>query len=159
MRIVNSSAASPIADQSMRQPSLRQLGIAAVALVIGGGSDDDAASIAFTAVLGVMVVLGLPLLGIAPDMTELAFGALAGLTVCAVLQVIAATSPLGPPAVQMGTLFKLVRVLTIGRKQTAGSRECRSHRAAVAFAMRVAHRGLRFGGSTSATDDGVPSSK
>lgn len=88
--------------------------IAAVAPVIGADSDDVAASIAFTAVFGVVVVLGLPLLGIALGMTGLAFGALAGLTVYAVPQVIAATSPLGMIAVQMGTLVKLVRVLMLG---------------------------------------------
>ncbi|PZU69329.1 putative sulfate exporter family transporter [Sphingobium sp.] len=88
--------------------------IAAVAPVIGADSDDVAASIAFTAVLGVVVVLGLPLLGIALGMSGLAFGALAGLTVYAVPQVIAATSPLGAAAVQMGTLVKLVRVLMLG---------------------------------------------
>ncbi|MET4898684.1 putative sulfate exporter family transporter [Sphingomonadaceae bacterium jetA1] len=88
--------------------------IAAVAPVIGADSDDVAASIAFTAVLGVVVVLGLPLLGIALGMSGLAFGALAGLTVYAVPQVIAAASPLGTTAVQMGTLVKLVRVLMLG---------------------------------------------
>ena len=88
--------------------------IAAVAPVIGADSDDVAASIAFTAVLGVVVVLGLPLLGIALGMGGLAFGALAGLTVYAVPQVIAAASPLGATAVQMGTLVKLVRVLMLG---------------------------------------------
>lgn len=88
--------------------------IAAVAPVIGADSDDVAASIAFTAVLGVVVVLGLPLLGIALGMSGLAFGALAGLTVYAVPQVIAAASPLGAAAVQMGTLVKLVRVLMLG---------------------------------------------
>jgi uncharacterized integral membrane protein (TIGR00698 family) len=88
--------------------------IAAVAPVIGADSDDVAASIAFTAVLGVAVVLGLPLLGIALGMSGLAFGALAGLTVYAVPQVIAAASPLGATAVQMGTLVKLVRVLMLG---------------------------------------------
>ncbi len=88
--------------------------IAAVAPVIGADSDDVAASIAFTAVLGVIVVLGLPLLGIALGMSGIAFGALAGLTVYAVPQVIAAASPLGAAAVQMGTLVKLVRVLMLG---------------------------------------------
>jgi len=88
--------------------------IAAVAPVIGADSDDVAASIAFTAVLGVVVVIGLPLLGIALGMSGLAVGALAGLTVYAVPQVIAAASPLGPAAVQMGTLVKLVRVLMLG---------------------------------------------
>lgn len=88
--------------------------IAAVAPVIGADSDDVAASIAFTAVLGVAVVIGLPLLGIALGMSSLAFGALAGLTVYAVPQVIAAASPLGAVAVQTGTLVKLVRVLMLG---------------------------------------------
>lgn len=88
--------------------------IAAVAPVIGADGDDVAASIAFTAVLGVVVVLALPLAGIALGMTSLRFGALAGLTVYAVPQVIAAASPLGAGAVQMGTLVKLVRVLMLG---------------------------------------------
>jgi uncharacterized integral membrane protein (TIGR00698 family) len=88
--------------------------IAAVAPVIGADSDDVAASIAFTAVLGVVVVLALPLLGVALGMSGIAYGALAGLTVYAVPQVIAAASPLGVVAVQMGTLVKLVRVLMLG---------------------------------------------
>jgi uncharacterized integral membrane protein (TIGR00698 family) len=88
--------------------------IAAVAPVIGADSDDVAASIAFTAVLGVVVVLCLPLFGIALGMSGVAYGALAGLTVYAVPQVIAAASPLGVVAVQTGTLVKLVRVLMLG---------------------------------------------
>lgn len=88
--------------------------IAAVAPVIGADSDDVAAAIAFTAVLGVAVVLGLPLLGFAIGMTATAFGAFAGLTVYAVPQVIAATSPFGAMAVQTGTLVKLVRILMLG---------------------------------------------
>jgi uncharacterized integral membrane protein (TIGR00698 family) len=88
--------------------------IAAVAPVIGADSDDVAASIAFTAVLGVVVVLCLPLLGIALGMSGVAYGALAGLTVYAVPQVIAAASPLGVVAVQTGALVKLVRVLMLG---------------------------------------------
>ncbi len=88
--------------------------IAAVAPVIGAEGDDVAASIAFTAVLGVVVVLGLPLIGIGCGMSGMRFGALAGLTVYAVPQVIAATSPLGPAATQMGMLVKLVRVMMLG---------------------------------------------
>lgn len=88
--------------------------IAAVAPVIGADGDDVAASIGFTAVLGVGVVLGLPLLGLALHLDGLQYGALAGLTVYAVPQVIAAAAPLGPTAVQMGTLVKLVRVLMLG---------------------------------------------
>jgi len=88
--------------------------IAAVAPVIDADSDDVAAAIAFTAVLGVGVVLGLPLLGMALGMNAIAYGAFAGLTVYAVPQVIAATAPIGSAAVQMGTLVKLVRVLMLG---------------------------------------------
>jgi uncharacterized integral membrane protein (TIGR00698 family) len=88
--------------------------IAAVAPVIGADGDDVASSIAFTAVLGVLVVLILPVIGAVLGMTQLAYGALAGLTVYAVPQVIAATAPLGGKAVQIGTLVKLVRVLMLG---------------------------------------------
>ncbi len=88
--------------------------IAAVAPVIGADGDDVAASIAFTAVLGVLVVLGLPLLGPLLSLSHAQFGVLAGLTVYAVPQVIAAAAPVGLAAVQIGTLVKLVRVLMLG---------------------------------------------
>ncbi len=88
--------------------------IAAVAPVIGADGDDVAASIAFTAVLGVLVVLGLPLLVPVLALSHAQFGVLAGLTVYAVPQVIAAAAPVGLAAVQIGTLVKLVRVLMLG---------------------------------------------
>jgi uncharacterized integral membrane protein (TIGR00698 family) len=88
--------------------------IAAVAPTIGADGDDVAASIAFTAVLGVLVVLGLPVLGAVLGLSPLRFGALAGLTVYAVPQVLAAAAPVGPAAIQIGTLVKLVRVLMLG---------------------------------------------
>ena len=88
--------------------------IAAVAPIIGADGEDVAASIAFTAVLGVLVVLGLPFLPALLHMTGLQYGVLAGLTVYAVPQVLAATAPLGAIAVQIGTLVKLVRVLMLG---------------------------------------------
>lgn len=88
--------------------------IAAVAPVIGAESRDVAASIAFTAVLGVVVVIGLPLLIPALGLSTNRFGVLAGLTVYAVPQVIAATAPAGALAVQVGTLVKLARVLMLG---------------------------------------------
>ncbi|MGU5307524.1 putative sulfate exporter family transporter, partial [Escherichia coli] len=69
---------------------------------------------AFTAVLGVAVVLLLPLLGILLGMEPVRYGVLAGLTVYAVPQVLAATIPLGATAVQSGTLIKLVLVLLLG---------------------------------------------
>ena len=88
--------------------------IAAVAPVIGADGDQVAASIAFTAVLGLVVVLGLPVLGAGLHMSGLQFGALAGLTVYAVPQVLAAATPMGAVAVQFGTLVKLVRVMMLG---------------------------------------------
>ncbi len=88
--------------------------IAAVAPVIGADGEDVAASIAFTAVLGVVVVLTLPLTVPLLHLSGLQYGALAGLTVYAVPQVLAATAPVGAVAVQLGTLVKLVRVLMLG---------------------------------------------
>jgi uncharacterized integral membrane protein (TIGR00698 family) len=88
--------------------------IAAVAPVIGADGDDIAASIAFTAVLGVIVVLCLPFLPMLVHLSRLQYGVLAGLTVYAVPQVLAATTPLGSVAVQIGTLVKLMRVLMLG---------------------------------------------
>ena len=88
--------------------------IAAVAPVIHADSDDVASSIAFTAVLGVAVVLGLPLMMTLAHLSATQYGVLAGLTVYAVPQVLAATAPAGLVAVQLGTLVKLVRVLMLG---------------------------------------------
>ncbi len=88
--------------------------IAAVAPVIGADGDDIASSIAFTAVLGVLVVLGLPLLVPLLRMSLTQYGVLAGLTVYAVPQVLAATLPIGALSNQVGTVIKLVRVLMLG---------------------------------------------
>ncbi|MGK9235363.1 YeiH family protein [Inquilinus limosus] len=88
--------------------------IAAVAPVIGADGKEVAASIAFTAVLGVLVVLGLPFLPALLQISEVQYGVLAGLTVYAVPQVLAATAPIGAIALQLGTLVKLVRVLMLG---------------------------------------------
>ncbi len=88
--------------------------IAAVAPVIGADGDDIASSISFTAILGVLMVLGLPLLIPLIGLTATQYGILAGLTVYAVPQVLAATVPAGLVATQVGTLVKLVRVLMLG---------------------------------------------
>ncbi|MFA4939136.1 YeiH family protein [Brevundimonas sp.] len=88
--------------------------IAAVAPVIDADGEEVAASIAFTAVLGVIVVLALPLLGGLIHLNGLQYGALAGLTVYAVPQVLAAAAPFGAVATQTGTVVKLVRVLMLG---------------------------------------------
>lgn len=88
--------------------------IAAVAPVIGANSDEVASSIAFTAVLGVVVVLGLPLLVPLLVLSETQYGILAGMTVYAVPQVLAATVPVSVLSTQFGTLVKLVRVMMLG---------------------------------------------
>ena len=88
--------------------------IAAVAPVIGATAREVAAAIAFTAVLGVVVVLALPLLIPVLGLSATQYGVLAGLSVYAVPQVLAATAPLGSLSMQAGTLVKLVRVLMLG---------------------------------------------
>lgn len=88
--------------------------IAATAPVIGANGKDVAASIAFTAVLGVVAVIGLPLLVPALGLTPGQYGVLAGLTVYAVPQVLAATAPVAALSVQIGTLVKLASVLMLG---------------------------------------------
>lgn len=88
--------------------------IAAVAPVIDADGEEVATSIAFTAVLGVVVVLTLPLLGGLLSMTDMQYGVLAGLSVYAVPQVLAAAAPFGLAAIQTGTVVKLVRVLMLG---------------------------------------------
>lgn len=88
--------------------------IAAIAPVIQADSKDVASSIAFTAILGVIVVLVLPLFIPLLEYSQEQYGILAGLTVYAVPQVLAATMPVGMLATQIGTLVKLVRVLMLG---------------------------------------------
>jgi uncharacterized integral membrane protein (TIGR00698 family) len=80
--------------------------IAAVAPIIGANNDEIASSISYTAILGVMMVLGLPLLIPLLQLSATQYGILAGLTVYAVPQVLVST--------QIGTLVKLMRVLMLG---------------------------------------------
>jgi uncharacterized integral membrane protein (TIGR00698 family) len=88
--------------------------IAAVAPVIGADQKDVASSIALTAVLGVVVVLTLPLLISVVGLSLYQYGVLAGMTVYAVPQVIAATYSVSTISGDIGTLVKLVRVLLLG---------------------------------------------
>ena len=88
--------------------------IAAVAPVIGAEPEDITSSIAFTAILGVVVVLALPLLMPVLHLSLYGYGVFAGLTVYAVPQVLAATAPISALSLQVGTLVKLVRVLMLG---------------------------------------------
>ncbi|WDR01511.1 putative sulfate exporter family transporter [Devosia algicola] len=88
--------------------------IMAAAPVIRANAEDVAASITFTAALGIIVVLVLPLAVPGLGLAERSYGILAGMTVYAVPQVIAATAPVGLLAIQVGTLAKLIRVLMLG---------------------------------------------
>ena len=88
--------------------------IAAVAPVIGAEADDIASSIALTAVLGVVVVLLLPLLIPVFGLSFHQYGVLAGMTVYAVPQVLAATFSVSAISGVIATLVKLVRVLMLG---------------------------------------------
>lgn len=88
--------------------------IAAVAPVIHADKEHIASSIAFTAILGVAVVIGLPFLMHPLGLNNYQYGVLAGLTVYAVPQVLAAAFPVSMLSGQVGTLVKLVRVLMLG---------------------------------------------
>ncbi|MBY3221676.1 YeiH family protein [Rhizobium laguerreae] len=88
--------------------------IAAAAPVIGAKPDDIAASIAFTAVLGIGAVLTLPLLHLLFGLSAMQYGVFAGLTAYAVPQVLAATASAGVVSTQVGTLVKLIRVMMLG---------------------------------------------
>ena len=88
--------------------------IAAVAPVIGARKEEVASAIAYTAVLGVAVILALPWLAPLAGLDHYRYGVLAGLTVYAVPQVIAAAYPVSALAGQTATLVKLVRVLLLG---------------------------------------------
>jgi uncharacterized integral membrane protein (TIGR00698 family) len=88
--------------------------IAAVAPVIHARKEHVASSIAFTAILGVVVVVGLPFLIHPLALSDYQYGVVAGLTVYAVPQVLAAAFPVSLLSGQVGTLVKLVRVLMLG---------------------------------------------
>lgn len=88
--------------------------IAALAPVVGAKKEEVASAIAYTAVLAIVVILGLPFLAPIFGLNDYQYGILAGLTVYAVPQVIAAAYPVSILAGQTATLVKLVRVLMLG---------------------------------------------
>ena len=88
--------------------------IMAAAPVIAAQHEDVAASVGFTAVLGMAVILLLPSSMQLLDLSAGQYGVVAGLSVYAVPQVLAATAHAGPLSSQIGTLVKLVRVLMLG---------------------------------------------
>lgn len=88
--------------------------IAAVAPVIGAKGEEVSVSIGFSAAASLFVVLLLPVLAGLLHLSDAGGGALAGLSVYAVSQVLAAAAPMGDQAVELGTLVKLVRILMLG---------------------------------------------
>jgi uncharacterized integral membrane protein (TIGR00698 family) len=88
--------------------------ISAAAPVVGARRDEVASAIAFTAVLGVCVIIGLPHLIPLLHLSDHQYGVVAGLTVYAVPQVIAAAYPVSVAAGQAATLVKLMRVMLLG---------------------------------------------
>jgi len=88
--------------------------IVAVASVIKAKSDEIAPAIAFTALLGVVVVVVLPFFMPLLSFSDHQYGVFAGMTVYAVPQVLAATLPVSAAASYSGTIVKLIRVLMLG---------------------------------------------
>ena len=113
--------------------------IAAVAPVIGADQEHVASAIAFTAILGVVVVVALPLLAHPLGLSDYQYGVVAGLTVYAVPQVLAAAFPVSVLSGQVGTLVKLMRVLMLGPVVLFFALRHRGNRASVAAASRRAN--------------------
>ncbi|WP_375625654.1 YeiH family protein [Bartonella sp. MU37NMGALS] len=88
--------------------------IVAVAPIIKAKHEEVAASIAFTALLGVVIILLLPFLYLFLNLSFSQYGVLAGMIVYAVPQVLAATAPISFVSIQIATIVKLVRVLMLG---------------------------------------------
>ncbi len=88
--------------------------IAAIAPVLRATRQEIASAIALTAALSVAVVLLLPLTAPVFGLTDAEYGVLAGLTVYAVPQVVAASFAVSTESGDIGSLVKLLRVLAIG---------------------------------------------
>lgn len=87
--------------------------IAAVATVTRAPRDQVASSLAFTAILSIAVVVLLPMLVPLLSLSQTAYGVVAGMTVYAVPQVLAATFPVSAASGEVATLVKLTRVLML----------------------------------------------
>jgi uncharacterized integral membrane protein (TIGR00698 family) len=88
--------------------------IAAVAPVIRAEKRDVASAVGLTALLGLGLVLGLPLLIGPLGLSDYQYGVLAGMSVYAVPQVVAAAFPVSQLSGEVATLVKLGRVLMLG---------------------------------------------
>ncbi|WP_254473377.1 YeiH family protein [Bartonella sp. B1098] len=88
--------------------------IVAVAPIIKAKHEEIAASIAFTALLGILIILCLPFAHPLLNLSFNQYGVLAGMVVYAVPQVLATTASVSFASVQIATVVKLVRVLMLG---------------------------------------------
>lgn len=85
--------------------------IATIAPLVAASTTEVAGAIAFTAIIGVGLVLLLPLLIGVLHLSHGQYGVLVGMSVYAVPQVLAASYPVSEAAGQVATLVKLTRVL------------------------------------------------
>ena len=88
--------------------------IAAMASVIKSPSSHVASAISFSATIGLLQVIFLPFLFVIISITEFQYGIIAGLSVYAVPQVVAASFVVGSEAGLIATQVKLLRVLMLG---------------------------------------------
>jgi uncharacterized integral membrane protein (TIGR00698 family) len=88
--------------------------IAAVAPVIRAERRHVVSAVGLTAVMGVCLVLTLPLLIGPLALSNYQYGVLAGMSVYAVPQVVAAAFPVSQLSGEVATLVKLTRILTLG---------------------------------------------
>lgn len=88
--------------------------ISAIAPVIDAEEKDVALAISLTAILGILVVVLLPFLAPWLHLSHREYGILAGWSVYAVPQVLAAAYPVSVLSGQVGALVKLLRVLMLG---------------------------------------------
>lgn len=87
--------------------------IAAIAHVVRAPASEVTSAIACTALLSLPLVIVLPLSGALLGLDDEGMGMLAGMTVYAVPQVLAATFPMSARAGEIGALVKLIRVLLL----------------------------------------------
>ncbi len=87
--------------------------IVAVGRAIGATAMETATAIASTALLSIVLVLALPIASAGLHLDDAAYGALVGMTVYAMPQVLAATFPVSAAAGEIGTIVKLLRVLLL----------------------------------------------
>jgi len=87
--------------------------IATVAPLIGANARDVISAVAFTAILGIPLVIIMPVAAALLHVDPRQYGIFVGLTVYSVPQVLAAAIPAGVAATQIATLTKLIRILLL----------------------------------------------